>query len=152
LTSPQRAGRNVPVALPDGAPLSHDRLPRSWADSAPPRWILQVITEGKTRMVDGGRAIKNRRNRPGNTGHKKRRGRPSHNAHTQRQWRPGLSQPAQATCLWDQQYRLVRTQAALREQAKEDRVLLVQIAPELTLFRPCHQPFSRRFARGISQP
>jgi hypothetical protein len=145
-------GLPVPVALTAGAPLSTDRLPRSWADIAPPRCILPVSKEVKKLRRDGGRALKNRRKLQGHKGRKKRRGRPSQNAHKQRPYRQGMRQQEQATVRWDPPSLIVRQPDARSAQDKEDLTLMVQLAPERTLLRPCHQQVSRLCARGLSKP
>jgi hypothetical protein len=140
------------VAITDGSPLYQDSLQRYWADIEHQRCIFHVIKEVKKLILDGVRAIKNRRKRQGNKGRKKRRGRPSQKAQKQRQCRQGMRKKEQATFIWDHQYLIVRKQDALSEQAKEDLALMFKSAPELKLFRQFNQQFYRLFERGISKP
>jgi hypothetical protein len=145
-------GLQVQVAMTDGAPLSTDRLPRYGAESAPHRCLLHGIKEVQKRRLDGVRASTNRRKRQGNTGRQTRRGRPSNKAHKQSPYRQGLRKQEPATCLWDHPSRIVRQPDALSAQEKADRALLVQSAPALQLVRPCHQPWYRLLASGLSTP
>jgi hypothetical protein len=145
-------GLHVPVAITDGSPLYKDSLQRYWADIAHQLCIFQVIKEVHKLILDGVRAIKNRLKRQGNKGGPKRRGRPSKKAQKQRPCRQGMRKKEPATCIWDHQCLIVRKQAALGEQEKEDLALMLKIAPELKLFRQCNQQFYRLFARGISKP
>jgi Transposase len=145
-------GFNVQVAITDGSPLYKDSLQRYWADIEHQLCIFHVIKEVNKLILDGVRAIKNRLRRQGNKGRKKRRGRPSKKAQKQRQCRQGMSKKEQATFIWDHQYLIVRKQADLSEQEKEDLALMLKIAPELKLFRQFNQQFYRLFERGISKP
>jgi hypothetical protein len=145
-------GLNVQVAITDGSPLYKDSLQRYWADIEHQLCIFHVIKEVNKLILDGVRAIKNRLRRQGNKGRKKRRGRPSKKAQKQRQCRQGMSKKEQATFIWDHQYLIVRKQADLSEQEKEDLALMLKIAPELKLFRQFNQQFYRLFERGISKP
>jgi hypothetical protein len=110
-----------------------------------------VIKEVNTLRLDGGRAGQHRRQRQGNKGRKKRRGRPSKQAHKPKQSRQGTSQKEQAPFLWDHQDRIVRTDAALREQDTPDLALLLPIAPALKLLREFHQQLYRLLARGMTK-
>ena len=137
--------------MTEGSPLYKDSLQSSWADVEHQLCIFHVITEVNKLILDGVRAIKNRLKRQGNKGRKKRRGRPSKKAQQQRQRSTGMSKKAQATFVWGHQYLIVRTQEDLSEQDKQDRALMLTIAPDLTLFRQCNQPFYRLFASDISK-
>jgi hypothetical protein len=137
--------------MTDGSPLSKEALQRSWAEGEHPLGVLHVSKDVTKLILDGGRAIQNRRKRQGNTGRKKRRGRPSKPAQHQSQRREGMSKKPQASGLWEPQYLIGRTPDDLSEQAKENRALLLQIAPARPLFRPCHQQLYRLFAKGITK-
>src|SRR5262249_50242776 len=65
-------GRKVQVPITDGAPLSKDSWQRYWTDIEPQRCIFHVIKEVNKLILDGGRAVNNRLQRPGNKGRKKR--------------------------------------------------------------------------------
>jgi hypothetical protein len=145
-------GLHVQVAITDGSPLYKDSLQRYWADIEHQLCIFHVIKEVNKLILDGVRAIKNRLKRQGNKGRKKRRGRPSNKAQKQRQYRQGMSKKEQATFIWDHQYLIVRKQEDLSEQEKADLALMLQIAPDLKLFRQFNQQFYRLFERGISKP
>jgi hypothetical protein len=110
-----------------------------------------VIKEVNKLLLDGIRAIKNRIKRQGNTGRKKRRGRPTKQAQQHRQHRSGMSKKEQASFIWEHQYLIVRTQDDLSEQDKADLALLLQMAPELKLFRQFNQQFYRLFAKGMTK-
>jgi transposase-like protein len=144
-------GLDAQVILTDGSPLSKDALQRSWYAVEPQLCIFHVIQEVNKLLLDGGRAIKNRRKRQGNKGRKKRRGRPTKQAQQHRQHRSGLSKKEQASFLWEHQYLLVRTQDDRSEPDKADLALLFQMAPELKLFRQCNQQFYRLFAKGMTK-
>lgn len=145
-------GLHVQVAITDGSPLYKDSLQRYWADIEHQLCIFHVIKEVNKLILDGVRAIKNRLKRQGNKGRKKRRGRPSQKAQKQRQYRQGMSKKEQATFIWDHQYLIVRKQDDLSEQEKADLALMLQIAPDLKLFRQFNQQFYRLFERGLSKP
>src|SRR6201993_4203425 len=78
-------GLDAQVILTDGSPLSTDALQRSWYAVEPQLCIFHVIQEVNKLLLDGGRAIKNRRKRQGNKGRQKRRGRPTKQAQQHRQ-------------------------------------------------------------------
>ena len=62
-----------------------------------------------------------------------------------------MSKKEQATFLWDHQYLIVRKEAELRDQDREDLALMITIAPELALFRRFNQQFYRLFELGITK-
>jgi hypothetical protein len=62
-----------------------------------------------------------------------------------------MSKKEQATFIWEHQYLIVRKPDDLSEQDKENRALLFQMAPELTLFRQFNQQFYRLFEKGITK-
>jgi hypothetical protein len=144
-------GIDAQVIITDGSPLYKDALQRYWADIEHQLCIFHVIKDVNKLILDGVRAIKNRIKRQGNKGRKKRRGRPSKTVHQQRQRRDGMSKKEQATFIWEHQYLIVRKPDDLSEQDKEDLALLVQIAPELQLFRQFNQQFYRLFEKGITK-
>jgi hypothetical protein len=145
-------GLDVQVAITDGSPLYKDSLQRYWTDIEHQLCIFHVIKEVNKLILDGVRAVKNRRKRQGNKGRKKRRGRPSKKAQKQKQYRKGMSKKEQATFLWDHQYLIVRKEEDLSEQAQQDLARMLQIAPALKRFREFNQQFYRLFARGITKP
>lgn len=144
-------GLKVEVVITDGSPLYKDSLQSYWADVEHQLCIFHVIKEVNKLILDGVRAIKNRLKRQGNKGRKKRRGRPSKKAQQQRQRSKGMSKKEQATFVWDHQYLIVRKQADLSEQDKQDLALMLTIAPDLKLFRQFNQQFYRLFERDISK-
>ena len=144
-------GLEVLVAITDGSPLYKDSLQSHWADIVHQLCIFHVIKEVNKLILDGVRAIKNSLRRQGNKGRKKRPGRPGKKAQQQRQRRQGLSKKEQATFIWEHQYLIVRKQAELTDQEKEDLALMLLIAPELELFRRFNQQFYRLFEKGLSQ-
>lgn len=139
------------MIIPDGAPLYKDALQRYGYDVEPQLCILHVRKEVNTLLLDGVRAIKNRIKRQGNKGRKKRRGRPPKQAQQHRQHRRGMRKTEQASFIWEHQYLMVRTQDDLSEQDKADLALLLQMAPELKLFRQFNQQFYRLFAKGMTK-
>src|SRR5215510_11429122 len=145
-------GLDAQVIMTDGSPLYTDALQRYWYDVEHQLCIFHVIKEVNKLLLDGGRAIKNRIKRQGNTGRKKRRGRPTKQAHQHRQHRSGMSKQEPASFIWEHQYLIVRQPDDLSEQDKADLALLLQMAPELKLFRPCNQQFYRLFAKGMTKP
>ena len=144
-------GLDVQGAITDGSPLYKDSLQRYWTDIEHQLCIFHVIKEVNKLILDGVRAVKNRRKRQGNKGRKKRRGRPSKKAQQQKHYRKGMRKKEQATFLWDQQSLIVRKEEDLREQEQQDLALLLQIAPALKLFRECNQQFYRLCARGMTK-
>ena len=52
-----------------------------------------------------------------------------------------MSKKEQATFIWEHQYLIVRKPDARSEQDKANLALMLKIAPALTLFRHCNQPF-----------
>jgi hypothetical protein len=95
------------------------------------------------------RAIKNQIKRQGNKGRKRRRGRPSQKA--QRQRRQGMTKKEQATFIWEHPYLIVRKEAELSQQDRDDLALMITIAPALALFRRFNQQFYRLFEPGITK-
>ena len=144
-------GLHVEVAITDGSPLYKDSLQSYWQDVEHQLCVFHVIKEVNKLILDGVRAIKNQIKRQGQKGCKKRRGRPSKKAQYQRQRRQGMSKKEQATFLWDHQYLIVRKEAELRDQDREDLALMITIAPELALFRRFNQQFYRLFELGITK-
>lgn len=144
-------GLDVQVAITDGSPLYKDSLQRYWVDVEHQLCIFHVIKEVNTLILDGVRAVKNRIKRQGNKGRKKRPGRPSKKAQQQRQHRNGMTRKEQATFIWEHQYLIVRKQADLSDQEKEDLALMFEIAPELKVFRQFNHQFYRLFEKGITK-
>ena len=144
-------GLEVLVAITDGSPLYKDSLQSHWADLVHQLCIFHVIKEVNKLILDGVRAIKNGLRRQGNKGRKKRPGRPGKRAQQQRQRRQGLSKKEQAAFLWEHQYLIVRKEAELTDEEKEDLTLMLLIAPELELIRRFNQQFYQLFEKGITQ-
>src|SRR5215813_895060 len=144
-------GLDAQVIITDGSPLYKDALQRYWYDVEHQLCIFHVIKEVNKLLLDGVRAIKNRIKRQGNKGRKKRRGRPSKKDQQQRQRRDGMSKKPQASFIWEHQYLIVRQPDDLSEQDKETLARLLQIAPELKLFRQFNQQFYRLFEQGITK-
>jgi len=144
-------GLDVQVAITDGSPLYKDALQSYWAGVEHQLCVFHVIKDVNKLILDGVRAIKNRVKRQGNKGRKKRRGRPSKPAQQQRQRRGGMSKKEQATFIWEHQYLIVRKPDDLSEQDKDNLALMLQIAPDLTLFRHFNQQFYRLFEKGITK-
>lgn len=144
-------GLDVQVAITDGSPLYKDALQSYWAGVEHQLCVFHVIKDVNKLILDGVRAIKNRIKRQGNKGRKKRRGRPSKPAQQQRQRRGGMSKKEQATFIWEHQYLIVRKPDDLSEQDKDNLALMLQIAPDLTLFRHFNQQFYRLFEKGITK-
>ncbi len=144
-------GLVVQVAITDGSPLYKDSLQSHWKGLEHQLCIFHVIKEVNKLILNGVRAIKNQIKRQGNKGRKKRRGRPSQRAQQQRQRRRGMSKKEQATFIWEHQYLIVRKEDELSEQDRDDLALMVQIAPELELFRRFNQQFYRLFEPGITK-
>ena len=145
-------GLAVRVAITDGSPLDKDSRQRDWADVEHQLCLVHVIKEVNKLMLDGGRTVKNRIKRQGNTGRKRRPGRPRKTAPHQRQPRNGMSKKAQATFIGDHQSLIGRTHEDLSAQDKDDLAGMVETAPALTLFRPFTRQFDRRFEKGITKP
>jgi Transposase len=144
-------GLDVQVAITDGSPLYKDALQSHWAGVEHQLCVFHVIKDVNKLILDGVRAIKNRIKRQGNKGRKKRRGRPSKPAQQQRQRRGGMSKKEQATFIWEHQYLIVRKPDDLSAQDKDNLALMLQIAPDLTLFRHFNQQFYRLFEKGITK-
>jgi hypothetical protein len=142
-------GLMVEVAITDGSPLYKDSLQSYWKGLEHQLCIFHVIKEVNKLILDGVRAIKNQIKRQGNKGRKRRRGRPSQKA--QRSRRQGMTKKEQATFIWEHQYLIVRKEAELREQDRDDLALMITIAPELALFRRFNQQFYRLFEPGITK-
>jgi hypothetical protein len=151
LQSLQDRGLMVEVAITDGSPLYKDSLQSYWKDLEHQLCIFHVIKEVNKLILDGVRAIKNQIKRQGHKGRKKRRGRPSKKAQQQRQRRQEMTKKEQATFIWEHQYLIVRKEAELRAQDREDLTLMIAIAPELELFRRFNQQFYRLFEPGITK-
>jgi hypothetical protein len=149
LQSLKDRGRIVQVAITDGSPLYKESLQSYWKDLEHQLGIFHVIKEVNKLMLDGVRAIKNQIKRQGNKGRKKRRGRPSKKAQHQRQRRQGMTKKEQATFIWEHPYLIVRQEAELSEQDRDDLALMITMAPELELFRRFNQQFYRLFEPGI---
>ena len=150
LESLKARGLKVKVAITDGSPLYKDSLQSYWGDVQHQLCLFHVIKEVNKLILDGVRAIKNRIKRQGNKGRKKRPGRPSKKALQQRQ-RKGMTKKEQAAFIWEHQYLIVRKQAELSEQEKEDLAKMFEIAPELKVFRQFNHQFYRLFEKGITK-
>jgi hypothetical protein len=144
-------GLKVEVAITDGSPLYKESLKSYWKEVHHQLCVFHVIKEVNALILAGVRAVKNRIQRQGNKGRKRRRGRPSKQAQQQRQRRKGLTKKEQAAFLWEHHYLIVRKEEDLTDQEKEDLALMVEIAPELLLFRQFNHQFYRLFQKGISQ-
>lgn len=144
-------GLDARVVISDGSPLYKDALQRSWAEVEQQLCSFHVIKEVNKLLLDGVRAINNRIKRQGNKGRKKRRGRPSKQVQQRRQHRRGMSKQEQATCIWEHQDLIVRKEDDLREQDQADLALLLQMAPELKLFRQFNQQVYRLCEKGITK-
>jgi hypothetical protein len=142
-------GLMVEVAITDGSPLYKDSLQSYWKGLEHQLCLFHVIKEVNKLILDGVRAIKNQIKRQGNKGRKRRRGRPSQKA--QRSRRQGMTKKEQATFIWEHQYLIVRKEAELSEQDRDDLALMLTIAPELALFRRFNQQFYRLFEPGITK-
>ena len=112
----------VEVAITDGSPLYKDSLQSYWKGLEHQLCIFHVIKEVNKLILDGVRAIKNQIKRQGNKGRKRRRGRPSQKA--QRSRRQGMTKKEQATFIWEHQYLIVRKEAELSEQDRDDLALM----------------------------
>jgi hypothetical protein len=143
-------GLMVEVAITDGSPLYKDSLQSYWKGLEHQLCIFHVIKEVNKLILDGVRAIKNQIKRQGNKGRKRRRGRPSQKA--QRSRRQGMTKKEQATFIWEHQYLMVRKEAELSEQDRDDLASMITIAPELALFRRFNRQFYRLFEPGIAKP
>jgi len=113
-------GLDVEVAITDGAPLYKESLQSYWADVEHQLCIFHVSKEVNQLILDGVRAIKNRIKRQGHKGRQKRPGRPRKRVQQQRHRRQGLRKQEQARFIWAHQYLIVRKQAELSEQDKDD--------------------------------
>ena len=144
-------GLEVEVAITDGSPLYKDALQSYWRDVEHQLCVFHVIKEVNKLILDGVRAIKNGLKRQGNKGRKKRRGRPSKRVQQQRERRRGMSKKEQSAFIWEHQYLIVRKEEELSEQDQADLALMLQIAPELALFRRFNQQFYRLFETNITK-
>jgi hypothetical protein len=142
-------GLLVEVAMTDGSPVYQDSLQSYWKGLEHQLCLFHVIKEVNKLILDGVRAIKHQIKRQGNKGRKRRRGRPSQKA--QRSRRQGMTKKEQATFIWEHQYLIVRKEAELSEQDRDDLALMITIAPELALFRRFNQQFYRLFEPGITK-
>ena len=102
-------------------------------------------------ILGGGRAIKNQIKRQGNKGRKRRRGRPTKKAQQQRQDKKEMTRKEQATFIWEHQYLIVKKPENLTDQDKQDLALMLELAPQLKLFRLFNHQFYRLFEKGISK-
>jgi hypothetical protein len=143
-------GLPAEVVITEGSPLYKNSLQHYWAEVEHPRCVFHVLKEVNKLLLDGVRASKNRLQRQGNNGRKKGRGRPSKKAQKPRQ-RPGMTKKAQASFLWEPLYLIVRKPEHLTQQNKHDLARLLTIAPDLKVFRQCHQQLYRLLHRGITK-
>jgi len=144
-------GLDVRVAITDGSPLYKDSLQTWWKDIEHQLCIFHVIKEVNKLILNGVRDIKNRIKRQGNKGRKRRRGRPSKKAQQQRQARKGMTRKEQAVFIWEHQYLIVRKPENLTDQDQQDLELMLEIAPQLKLFRQFNHQFYRLFQSGITK-
>jgi Transposase len=144
-------GLHVEVAITDGSPLYKDSLQSYWQDVEHQLCVFHVIKEVNKLILDGVRAIKNQIKRQGNKGRKRRRGRPNKKAQYHRQRRQGMTKKEQAAFIWEHQYLVVRKEAELSEQDRDDLALMITLTPELALFRRFNQQFYRLFESGITK-
>ena len=151
LQSLKDRGLIVKVAITDGSPLYKDSLQSYGQGLEHQLCLFHVIKEVNKLILDGVRAIKNQIKRQGNKGRKKRRGRPSKQAQQQRQRRQGMTKKEQATFIWEHQYLIVRKEAELSAQDRDDLALMITIAPDLELFRRFNQQFYRLFEPSITK-
>ena len=151
LQSLKDRGLEVVVAITDGSPLYKDSLQKWWTEIEHQLCIFHVIKQVNKLILDGVRDIKNRIKRQGNKGRKRRRGRPSKSAQQQRQARKGMTKKEQATFIWDHQYLIVKKQEDLTDQDQQDLAVMLEIAPQLKLFRQFNHQFYRLFQRGVTR-
>jgi len=144
-------GLEVEVAITDGSPLYKDSLQSYWKDVVHQLCVFHVIKEVNKLILDGVRSIKNRIKRQGKKGRKKRRGRPKESIQKQRAKRKEMSKKEQAAFIWEHQYLIVRKQEDMSEQEIEDLERLLEIAPELEVFRKFNRQFYSLFQKDISQ-
>jgi hypothetical protein len=133
-------GLQAEVVISDGAPLYKDSLQRYWSEVEHQLCLFHVIKEVNKLILDGVRAVKNRRKRQGNKGRKKRHGRPSKKAQKLRQ-RQGMMKKEQATCIWEHQYLIGRKPEHLTAQDKQALALMLTMAPDLKVFRQFNPQF-----------
>jgi hypoxanthine phosphoribosyltransferase len=143
-------GLQVVVAITDGSPLYKDSLQSHWSGIAHQLCLFHVIKDVNKLILDGVRAIRNQIQRQGNKGRKRKPGRPTETARQQRQRRKGMTKKEQATFIWEHQYLIVRQEEELTEEDKNDLELMVQMAPDLELFRRFNQQFYRLFEKSIT--
>jgi hypoxanthine phosphoribosyltransferase len=143
-------GLQVVVAITDGSPLYKDSLQSHWSGIAHQLCLFHVIKDVNKLILDGVRAVRNQIQRQGNKGRKRKPGRPTETARQQRQRRKGMTKKEQATFIWEHQYLIVRQEEELTEEDKNDLELMVQMAPDLELFRRFNQQFYRLFEKSIT--
>jgi hypothetical protein len=151
LQSLKDRGIEVIVAITDGSPLYKNCLQNWWQDCQHQLCIFHVFKEVNKLVLDGVRAIKNQIKRQGNKGRKRRPGRPTKKAQQQRQDKKGMTKKKQATFIWEHQYLIVKKPENLTDQDKQDLTLLLEIAPQLKLFRSFNHQFYHLFEKGISK-
>jgi len=151
LQSLKDRGIEVIVAITDGSPLYKNCLQSWWQDCQHQLCIFHVFKEVNKLVLDGVRAIKNQIKRQGNKGRKRRPGRPTKKAQQQRQDKKGMTKKKQATFIWEHQYLIVKKPENLTDQDKQDLTLLLEIAPQLKLFRSFNHQFYHLFEKGISK-
>ena len=123
-------GLKVEVVITDGSPLYKDSLQSYWKDVVHQLCVFDVIKEVNKLILDGVRAVKNRIKRQGKKGRKKRRGRSTERIQKQRTTRKQMNQKEQAAFIWKH---------------------LLEMAPELEVFREFNRQFYGLFQKDISQ-
>ena len=151
LQSLKDRGIEVVVAITDGSPLYKNCLQSWWQDCQHQLCIFHVFKEVNKLILGGVRAIKNQIKRQGNKGRKRRRGRPTKKAQQQRQDKKEMTKKEQATFIWEHQYLIVKKPENLTDQDKQDLALMLELAPQLKLFRLFNHQFYRLFEKGISK-
>lgn len=151
LQSLKDRGIAVIVAISDGSPLYKNCLQSWWQDCQHQLCIFHVFKEVNKLVLDGVRAIKNQIKRQGNKGRKKHPGRPTKKAQQQRQAKSEMTKKEQATFIWEHQYLIVKKPENLTDQDTLDLALMLEIAPQLKLFRLFNHQFYHLFEKGISK-
>lgn len=151
LQSLKDRGIEVIVAISDGSPLYKNCLQSWWQDCQHQLCIFHVFKEVNKLVLDGVRAIKNQIQRQGNKGRKRRPGRPTKKAAQQRQAKSEMTKKEQATFIWEHQYLIVKKPENLTDQDTLDLALMLEIAPQLKLFRLFNHQFYHLFEKGISK-
>ena len=144
-------GLKVEVVITDGSPLYKDSWQSYWKDVVHQLCVFDVIKEVNKLILDGVRAVKNRIKRQGKKGRKKRRGRSTERIQKHRTTRKQMNQKEQAAFIWKHQYLIVRKQEDRSEQEIEDLDSLLEMAPELEVFRKFNRQFYGLFQKNISQ-